>query len=132
MWNRVALASLKPDWRVKAWSGSPPVHRGDQRAGLVVRDNFRHRRSIENAYLAAMRSATREIVLANAYFLPGRRFHRVLIGAAQRGVRVSLLLQGQRVSAAAHTPRAPSTGRCSPRASRSANTAAASCTPRSR
>jgi cardiolipin synthase A/B len=94
LWNRVALARLDPDWRVKAWSGSPPVHRGDQRAGLVVRDNFRHRRSIENAYLAAMRSATREIVLANAYFLPGRRFRRVLIAAAQRGVRVALLLQG--------------------------------------
>jgi cardiolipin synthase A/B len=94
LWNRVALARVKPEWRVGPWSGPPTSRRGEQRAALLVRDNLRHRRSIEAAYLVAMKSAAREIVLANAYFLPGRRFRRALAQAAQRGVRVTLLLQG--------------------------------------
>ena len=95
LWNRVALARLKPDWRVKMRSGHAPAAKGDQRAALVVRDNLRHRRSIENAYLAAMDSAAEEIVIACAYFFPGRRFRRALLRAAARGVRVALLLQGR-------------------------------------
>jgi cardiolipin synthase len=94
LWNRVALARVKPEWRAGPWSGPPPSRGGEQRAALLVRDNLRHRRSIEAAYLVAMKSAAREIVLANAYFLPGRRFRSVLAQAAQRGVRVTLLLQG--------------------------------------
>jgi cardiolipin synthase len=34
-------------------------------------------------------------VIANAYFLPGRRFRHALCAAAGRGVRVVLLLQGR-------------------------------------
>ncbi|HYT86088.1 MAG TPA: phospholipase D-like domain-containing protein, partial [Burkholderiales bacterium] len=34
-------------------------------------------------------------VIACAYFFPGRRFRRALTGAAARGVRVALLLQGR-------------------------------------
>ena len=94
LWNRIALARLKPDWRVRPRPGPPPARAGGQRAALLVRDNLRHRRSIETAYLAAMKSAAREIILANAYFLPGRRFRHALCDAAQRGVRVVLLLQG--------------------------------------
>jgi hypothetical protein len=59
-----------------------------------VRDNLRHRRDIERAYLDAIGAAREEIVLANAYFLPGRRFRRALRVAAGRGVRVTILLQG--------------------------------------
>lgn len=33
-------------------------------------------------------------MLANAYFLPGRRFRQALLSAAKRGVRVTLLTQG--------------------------------------
>jgi cardiolipin synthase len=62
---------------------------------LVVRDNFLHRRDIERAYLRAIRSAKSEILIANAYFLPGYRFRRALKTAARRGVRVTLLLQGR-------------------------------------
>jgi cardiolipin synthase len=94
LWNRVARARLKPAWRVGPWRGAAPSPHGEERAALLVRDNLRHRRSIEAAYLAAMRSAAREIVLANAYFLPGRRFRTALVQAARRGVRVTLLLQG--------------------------------------
>jgi cardiolipin synthase len=68
---------------------------GGMRAALLIRDNVRHRREIENAYLAAIASARTEIVIANAYFLPGVHFRRALTQAANRGVRVVLLLQGR-------------------------------------
>lgn len=62
---------------------------------LLLRDNLRHRRDIERAYLGAIAGAQREIIIANAYFLPGRVFRRALKRAARRGVRVVLLLQGK-------------------------------------
>lgn len=68
---------------------------GDKRAMLIFRDNFRHRHTIERWYLQAIRAATKDIVIANAYFLPGVRFRRALIDAVKRGVRVRLLLQGK-------------------------------------
>ena len=68
---------------------------GGQTAKFVIRDNLRHRRDIERAYLAAIRTAKQEIVIANAYFFPGIRIRRALIKAAGRGVRVTLLLQAR-------------------------------------
>lgn len=64
-------------------------------ATLVLRDNLRHRNSIEKAYVRAIATARQEVVIANAYFLPGRRLRRALVAAARRGVRVRLLLQGR-------------------------------------
>jgi len=60
-----------------------------------VRDNIRHRRDIEDAYLAAIAGARQSILIANAYFLPGRRFRRALRIAAKRGVAITILLQGR-------------------------------------
>lgn len=68
---------------------------GGHRATLITRDNFLHRRTIERWYLNAIRDAKHDIVIANAYFLPGVRFRRALINAVHRGVRVRLLLQGK-------------------------------------
>jgi cardiolipin synthase A/B len=68
---------------------------GHMRAAFLVRDNVRHRRDIEAAYLRAIDQAKSEIILANAYFLPGVNFRHALINAAGRGVRVVLLLQGR-------------------------------------
>jgi cardiolipin synthase len=65
------------------------------RAELLLRDNLRNRRRIERAYLRAIGAARREIIIANAYFLPGARLRKALILAARRGVRVRLLLQGR-------------------------------------
>lgn len=62
---------------------------------FLRRDNLRHRHEIETAYLNAIADAQHEVVMANAYFLPGRMFRRALIQAVQRGVRVVLLLQGR-------------------------------------
>ena len=95
-------------WRLVRWARlgrrppppaplPPPPHRvaGDMQAALLLRDNLAHRHDIEYAYLDAIRGARREILIANAYFLPGRRFRKALLLAAQRGVMVSLLLQGR-------------------------------------
>ena len=68
---------------------------GNTKVLFAVRDNFRHRRDIERAYLAAISASQREVLLTSPYFLPGRHFRRALIEAAQRGVRVTLLLQGR-------------------------------------
>lgn len=65
------------------------------RAALLLRDNVRHRTVIERAYLRAIGRARREILIANAYFVPGGRMRRALANAARRGVRVTLLLQGR-------------------------------------
>jgi cardiolipin synthase len=65
------------------------------RSAFLVRDNIRHRRDIEDAYLQAIEQARFEIILANAYFLPGLKFRNALLDAAGRGVRVVLLLQGR-------------------------------------
>ena len=64
-------------------------------AAFVVRDNVLHRRDIENAYLMAINAAKSEIIIANAYFVPGRRFRHALLKAAKRGVKIELLLQGR-------------------------------------
>lgn len=65
------------------------------RATLLLRDNVRHRARIEKAYRRAIGAAREEILIANAYFLPGRKLRQALVHAARRGVRVQLLLQGR-------------------------------------
>jgi len=95
LWALVAWASLKRSMRVRPSFPVDDAPKGGQRAALVVRDNLRHRDDIEDAYLEAIGRARDEIIIANAYFFPGRRFRRALVEAAQRGVRVVLLLQGR-------------------------------------
>lgn len=95
LWKIVAWVKhrqrYRDDWRLPGDVESC----GSQSAAFVIRDNIRHRRDIEDAYLAAIASARESIVLASAYFLPGRRFRRALRAAAGRGVRVTILLQGR-------------------------------------
>jgi cardiolipin synthase len=96
LWRLVALSNFQQ------WSEVPPpppaaetLPRGFQRAAFLIRDNFRHRSDIEDAYLAAFEQANEEIILASAYFFPGIRFRRALVAAAVRGVRVIVLLQAR-------------------------------------
>jgi cardiolipin synthase A/B len=64
-------------------------------ASLVLRDNLRHRAGIERAYRRAIGQAQHEVLIANAYFMPGGRLRRALIRAARRGVKVRVLIQGR-------------------------------------
>ena len=64
-------------------------------AALVLRDNVLNRSRIERAYRKAIATAHHDVLIANAYFVPGTRLRRALVKAARRGVRVRLLLQGR-------------------------------------
>lgn len=94
LWRRIAWANLRRARKSRAPASTLAVA-GGMRAIFLVRDNVLHRRDIERAYLKAIGRAKSEIIIANAYFLPGRRFRRALLNAAKRGVCVKLLLQGR-------------------------------------
>ena len=64
-------------------------------AALVLRDNVRNRGRIERAYRLAIARARSEVIIANAYFVPGRKMRNALVRAARRGVTVQILLQGR-------------------------------------
>jgi cardiolipin synthase len=87
----IANRRRQPGFRAPRLLAEPA---GESVAAFVHRDNVRHRRDIEAMYLAGIRGARREIVIACAYFMPGWRVRRALMMAAERGVRVVLLLQG--------------------------------------
>ncbi|WP_454674092.1 cardiolipin synthase ClsB [Achromobacter pestifer] len=74
------------------WNAMPKEDGGGR---LVVRDNYGHTTDIERYYRAGVRSAARDVLIANAYFFPGYRLLRDLTNAARKGVRVRLLLQGE-------------------------------------
>jgi len=97
LWRRLALIDLRHrnDPRPRVTLPRPAAIPGGVPASLVLRDNLRNRRAIERAYLQAFDNAREEVVIASAYFLPGRRFRAALVAVAGRGVRVRLLLQGQ-------------------------------------
>ncbi|MGB4061341.1 MAG: cardiolipin synthase ClsB [Burkholderiaceae bacterium] len=99
-WRMDALKKARQSEFRRAWadvlaSAHPPPAQPGVTAQLVLRDNLWHRNDIERAYLAAIADARHEVVLANAYFVPGGRLRRALLQAARRGVRVRVLLQGK-------------------------------------
>ncbi|QXL85588.1 cardiolipin synthase ClsB [Comamonas sp. NLF-1-9] len=97
--RRRQLAHALQDWRAaqtlhRLRARTPQQGRG-VRAALLLRDNLRLRTRIERSYRRAIAQAREEIIIANAYFIPGGKLRRALVLAARRGVRVHLLLQGR-------------------------------------
>ena len=92
-----AIGSLRA--RSPRQGAAAPVLGADRRprakAALVLRDNVRNRARIERAYRRAIARARSEVIIANAYFVPGRKMRSALVRAARRGVTVQLLLQGR-------------------------------------
>lgn len=93
-----AIGSEQPTRRW--WGGRshrPAVNAtpGDAQVLYVYRDNDEHRDDIEKHYMEMLRKAKREVIIANAYFFPGYRLLREMRNAAQRGVRVKLIVQGE-------------------------------------
>lgn len=87
--DAAALGSLRRRRRRRnkeLWAAGEPC------VAFVARDNLINRRAIEKAYLAAIGQARREILLANPYFMPGRKLRRALVLAARRGVVVKLII----------------------------------------
>jgi cardiolipin synthase A/B len=106
LWTRVQVGdSVRQRQLGQAWEAwreamyRPPHRPSGARTGgkahLLLRDNLRFRNRIERAYRKAIGQARQEVLISNAYFLPGGRLRRALIQAARRGVRVRLLLQGR-------------------------------------
>ena len=97
LWRRISLSHLKPantNNKISTNKVELTATKGVE-AAFVLRDNLIHRRDIENAYLSAINTAKSEIIIANAYFVPGRRFRQALLRATKRGVKIELLLQGR-------------------------------------
>jgi cardiolipin synthase len=92
--HRFAREQL-PGRRAVDGESPTPAPAGRSLAMFVSRDNDEHRNDIERQYRAAIRSARREVMIANAYFFPGYRLLKALRQAARRGVRVNLIVQGE-------------------------------------
>lgn len=110
-WVRLGHISLRTRWATfkEQRERQPTEARVPIVAGMVVRDNLRNRRTIQNAYLKALGGARESVLLANPYFAPGRKLRKGLSSAASRGVKVTLLLgvghyQFQDVIARAYYP----------------------------
>jgi len=95
MWETVSWVNFKRRFRLAPVAAPVCEAAGTQSAAFLIRDNIRHRNDILHAYIDAIDNARHEILIANAYFLPGIRFGRALYAAAQRGVRITVLLQGK-------------------------------------
>ena len=94
VWSRVAWTRLRPEWgREIDWNAPSIGKEGRMRSAFLVRNNIRHRRDIEEAYVHAIEQAQFEIIIANAFFFPGLNIRHALLNASARGVRVILLLQ---------------------------------------
>ena len=95
LWEVVSWVDLQRRLRL-----APPITpccaiAGSQHAAFLIRDNLRHRNDIINAYVDAIELAQNDILIANAYVLPGVRFGLALQAAARRGVKITFLLQGK-------------------------------------
>jgi cardiolipin synthase len=103
-WSTVLRAHSQGQQLRDLWRGLRPALRrrwqpplsGDRRqVRLLLRDNLRHRHSIERAYRRELRLARGDVMMAMAYFLPTRGLRGALLQAARSGVRVRLLIQGR-------------------------------------
>jgi len=95
MWEIVSWVNFKRRFRHTVPVTPSCEIAGEQDATLLIRDNIRHRNDILHAYITAINAAQNEILIANAYFLPGLRFGLALHAAARRGVQITVLLQGK-------------------------------------
>jgi cardiolipin synthase len=61
---------------------------------VKINDWVRGKKEITNSYLSMFRQAADTIMIMSAYFLPNDQFRKELKKAAQRGVKVKLILAG--------------------------------------
>ncbi len=83
-WHRVAKAPFPAD--------VGPFTAQNGRSVYVLASQRRRRRSIYREYRARIGGARRSIDLAHSYFVPDRTIRSALFAAAERGVRVRVLL----------------------------------------
>jgi cardiolipin synthase len=83
-WRRATLAPSPDDVR--------PVRRRRSRRVFVLANPWRRRRDVRREYLRRIYFAKSRIDIANPYFVPNRSVRGALGHAAQRGVRVRVLV----------------------------------------
>jgi cardiolipin synthase len=93
-WTRAGHLALVRRMKLYREMRKQPAALGERpmRAGFVVRDNLRNRRTIQRAYLQAIGQARKRVLMATPYFAPGRKFRDAMCKAARRGVDVCLLI----------------------------------------
>ncbi len=85
---RLSMPGSRPMTPEESFSGVGKI-------AFVWRDNLRQRHTIERTLRQAFAQAQHAIDVVCPYFFPGRGLTHLLRKAAQRGVRVRLLMQGQ-------------------------------------
>lgn len=65
---------------------------GNERVQVVFDDPWGPTNPIAQGFVAAINAARHSLVLQQSYFVPNRRFRRLLLGAAARGVEVSVMV----------------------------------------
>lgn len=95
LWYKTCRSQFRRMHHSQLQDTLPQKETGNMRVSFLLRDNFRHRSEIEDAYLSAIYAAKSDILIANAYFLPGLRFRHAMRDAVARGIRVRLLLQSR-------------------------------------
>lgn len=83
--------------RKKVASSFPEHRKPEQVCDVAIRLNdwLRGKRQIYYSYLRMFRDASSEIIIMSAYFLPGRLFRKEIEKAAQRGIRIKVVLTGE-------------------------------------
>jgi cardiolipin synthase A/B len=71
------------------------AHSKNMKAQLVQHDFFRRKMHISKSYERAIKNAEYEIIMATSYFLPNRKILSLLKKAADRGVKIKLVLSHQ-------------------------------------
>lgn len=62
--------------------------------GIRVNDWVRRKNEITDCYLKMISRSVKDILIMSSYFFPGRKIRRQLVKAAQRGVRVRVVVAG--------------------------------------
>lgn len=80
-------------------SASVPVQQSIATSNVFLRfrqsDYMRGKKEISRSYKEFVRKAEKEIIIVNAYFLPGYRLRRLFQKAAARGVKITVILAGK-------------------------------------
>jgi cardiolipin synthase len=61
---------------------------------ILQNDWLKRNKEIAIAYVKTIQKAQKEVIIVGCYFLPGRRFTKVLKKTAKRGVKIKLILSG--------------------------------------
>jgi cardiolipin synthase len=97
LYNICASRALS-DWRIHPDKipPSPTFELPDTvvRIGIRVNDWARRKHEITRCYLRMIGRAKNEVLIMSSYFFPGHRIRRQLIKAANRGVRIRVVVAG--------------------------------------